>query len=234
MLEVSRPVCACHGLPMWRKDRNAFRCRVSAAARKRPVSQAARDRAARKRARESFFHPERGLKRAQRAAADRYVALMELSRAARGVSTSALPIDQGPDRPPLCACHHEPMLSDGAGGWRCGPLRREQERRQEQALKVSDYERYREKCRRSERRRRAAARGVRSEAYSRQELFDRDAGLCRYCGRQAGADWHIAHLVALARGGEDTLDNVAVSCATCNIADGVGRLSVQLHLPTAA
>lgn len=173
------------------------------------------------------------LRAAARDARQRYAASRALNMAVYGISDSTAPIDRG-KLPPLCSCHHKPMRSNGMGGWRCGPSRREAERRQEQALKERDYERYREKVRRTERRRRAAARGVKSEPYTRQELYDRDGGRCRYCDELVGDDWHIAHLVALARGGADTLDNVAVACRSCNIADGVGRLPVQLHLPTAA
>lgn len=126
------------------------------------------------------------------------------------------------------------MRSNGMGGWRCGIDRREYERQQEQSLKMTDYSRYREKAYRSERRRRALKRSVASESYTRQELYDRDGGRCRYCDILVDEEWHVAHLVALARGGSDTLDNVAVSCPPCNLADGVGRLPVQLHIPKAA
>jgi HNH endonuclease len=234
LAETERPLCPCHGLPMWSNGPNRFVCRVTRAARKLPATQAARDRAAKKAARQKILDPERGMRFAQKAAASRYAAARALNREVRGVSDSPRPVDRGPDLPPLCACHHEPMLSDGGDGWRCGPQRRSREREREKELKTADYGRYREKRQRSERRRRARERGVKSEPYTRQEVYERDGGACRYCGEQVADDWHIAHLVALARGGEDTLDNVAVSCAPCNVADGVGRLPVQLHLPRAA
>lgn len=169
----------------------------------------------------------------QRANASRYDAVLELNRSARGVSTSVVPIDRGPDLPPLCACHHEPMRSD-AGAFRCSIERREAERRRYERQRAENPEAAREKARRSERRRRARQKGVRSESYTRHEVYARDGGRCRYCEESVGTDWHIAHLVALARGGEDTLDNVAVACRDCNSADGVGRLPVQLHIPRAA
>lgn len=154
-----------------------------------------------------------------------YTAAHALNLAVRRINTSLEPIDQGPDAPPLCTCHHEPMRSN-ASSWRCAVKRREYERQ------TNSYDPV--KSSKQKRRRRAAKRGVLSEPYSRQEVFDRDGGKCRYCEGAVGSDWHIAHLVALSRGGADTLDNVAVSCRSCNLADGVGRLPVQLHLPRAA
>ena len=80
-------------------------------------------------------------------------------------------------------------------------------------------------------RRRAAKLGAAAEPYSRREIYDRDGGVCRYCGKKVdfGA-FHIAHLVALTLGGADAPSNVAVACAPCNQSDGVGRLAVQLHI----
>ena len=92
----------------------------------------------------------------------------------------------------------------------------------------------REKNRKRDRLRRAKLRGVERGPYTRAEIWERDGGLCRYCGEPAGEDWHIAHLIALANGGPDTRANVAVACAPCNLADGTGRLPVQLHFDLAA
>ncbi len=64
----------------------------------------------------------------------------------------------------------------------------------------------------------------------RLQVFERDGGLCRYCGKPVRANWHLAHLVAKAKGGQDTLENLAVSCAKCNLRDGTGRVPVQLHV----
>ena len=115
---------------------------------------------------------------------------------------------------PLCPCHRVPMRWMGRmplGHWICSVKRQEGNRRKRSV-------------------RRARMLGVVSEPYSREEIYDRDGGRCRYCDELVGNDWHIAHLVALSRGGPDTRANVAVACPACNLADGEGRLPVQLHL----
>lgn len=98
-------------------------------------------------------------------------------------------------------------------------------------MKAERPEQWREKMYARERRRRAREKNAVSERFSRAEIFERDGGRCHYCGVLVDpADWHLAHLVALAAGGSDTRANVAVSHPACNLADGVGRLSVQLRL----
>lgn len=240
MDEGHKPLCSCHSEPMqWSAGSKGghWRCKV------RHLEGQRRRRQESGRKTEWRYDYHRALKRAayrqhleaiqRKTRQVQYAAARELCLAVRGVDVSGKPIRRGA-LPPLCACHHEPMLNNGEGGWRCGVERRAAERAREALRKEQDYEKWREKGRRKERRRRAHKRGAVSEPYTREALLQRDGGRCRYCGEAVSSTWQVAHLVALSRGGHDTWDNVAVSCAACNRADGVHRLPVQLHLPLQA
>ena len=80
---------------------------------------------------------------------------------------------------------------------------------------------------------RARRRGVPSQYYTRQHLFDRDGYDCYLCNLpveltanhvQGQPGWelypHIEHVIPLALGGHDTLDNVKIAHAICNIRKG--------------
>jgi hypothetical protein len=48
-------------------------------------------------------------------------------------------------------------------------------------------------------------------------VLSRDAFTCRYCGRKApDIEIHIDHIVPVAEGGTNTLDNLCVACRECN------------------
>ena len=53
---------------------------------------------------------------------------------------------------------------------------------------------------------------------------------CAYCGRQGtetdpdGKKWHMDHIVPLALGGNDSLDNIVKACRYCNLKKGVREL----------
>jgi 5-methylcytosine-specific restriction endonuclease McrA len=55
----------------------------------------------------------------------------------------------------------------------------------------------------------------------RQQVYDRDKGRCYMCDRRLAPGWHIEHVIPLARGGTDTLDNVRASCPRCNRRKGL-------------
>jgi len=56
---------------------------------------------------------------------------------------------------------------------------------------------------------------------SNRELFQRDAHLCMYCGRQyPAAALTRDHLRPLSRGGRDTWSNVVSACRSCNHSKG--------------
>lgn len=53
----------------------------------------------------------------------------------------------------------------------------------------------------------------------RWQVFARDGFRCRYCGRQAGEPGvalHADHLVSVADGGTDAMDNLVTACQSCN------------------
>ena len=80
---------------------------------------------------------------------------------------------------------------------------------------------------------RALKTGAKHEYYSRKQIFDRDGYDCYLCQTpvdltapyvQGQPGWetypHIEHVVPLAKGGDDTLANVKISHAKCNIDKG--------------
>lgn len=55
-----------------------------------------------------------------------------------------------------------------------------------------------------------------SWARLRQSVKERDGDYCRVCGMKVGKHWDLGHLQDRIVGGEDTLDNLAVMCQSCN------------------
>lgn len=49
----------------------------------------------------------------------------------------------------------------------------------------------------------------------RQQVLDRDHGICRYCG-QRSMTLHLDHVIPISQGGPTTIDNLVTSCAKCN------------------
>lgn len=71
-------------------------------------------------------------------------------------------------------------------------------------------------------RRHARLMGATVERFTRAEIWDRDGGRCHICGRRCDAnDWHLDHIVPLARGGEHSRRNVAVAHPFCNMSKNV-------------
>ncbi len=53
----------------------------------------------------------------------------------------------------------------------------------------------------------------------RVAIYDREGGHCFHCGDPISAyDFHVDHLIPIAAGGSDEMDNLAASCAPCNLA----------------
>lgn len=56
-------------------------------------------------------------------------------------------------------------------------------------------------------------------APERKAIFDREQGHCFHCGDPIRLDaFHVDHLIPVAAGGSDEMDNLAASCAPCNLA----------------
>lgn len=65
--------------------------------------------------------------------------------------------------------------------------------------------------------RRARLRGLPAEYIDRRLVWVRDEGVCHLCGTPADvANWHLDHVVPIARGGAHLYDNVRVSHPHCN------------------
>ncbi len=58
----------------------------------------------------------------------------------------------------------------------------------------------------------------RSPAFTRFNLFLRDAFACQYCG--SASDLTFDHVVPRSRGGRTTWENIVTACAPCNLSKG--------------
>lgn len=66
-------------------------------------------------------------------------------------------------------------------------------------------------------RRRVRQLGGECEKFSREEIYERDQGICYLCGLFVKENaWHLDHIIPVALGGGHTRRNVAVSCPSCN------------------
>lgn len=62
---------------------------------------------------------------------------------------------------------------------------------------------------------------------TRFDVFKRDRFTCQYCGAHPpGVLLHVDHIVAIAAGGTNAIDNLATSCEPCNLGKGARSLSV--------
>jgi 5-methylcytosine-specific restriction endonuclease McrA len=56
---------------------------------------------------------------------------------------------------------------------------------------------------------------------TRRNLMLRDGHQCQYCARRPGArELNVDHVVPRSRGGDDSWDNLVISCRTCNLKKG--------------
>jgi 5-methylcytosine-specific restriction endonuclease McrA len=73
--------------------------------------------------------------------------------------------------------------------------------------------------------RQALEKGVRVEYVDRTVVYERDQGICGICRELADVDdFHVDHIIPLAKGGEHSYENVQVAHPSCNRAkrDRVG------------
>lgn len=79
-------------------------------------------------------------------------------------------------------------------------------------------EAFREWMRQGNYARRARVRGVEHEKFDRREIFARDGGRCAYCACVLDeSNWHLDHVIPIARGGGHLRSNVVAVCPPCNI-----------------
>lgn len=57
------------------------------------------------------------------------------------------------------------------------------------------------------------------DASTRREVMERDGEVCAYCQTTDGP-FHLDHITPFSKGGENTADNLTVSCQFCNISKG--------------
>ncbi len=67
----------------------------------------------------------------------------------------------------------------------------------------------------------------RQPAFTRFNLFLRDAFVCQYCG--SGADLTFDHVQPRSRGGRTTWENIVTACAPCNLMKG-GRTPAEAQM----
>jgi 5-methylcytosine-specific restriction endonuclease McrA len=71
---------------------------------------------------------------------------------------------------------------------------------------------------------------VRGVAFTRRNLYKRDAHTCQYCGRRPGIDeLTIDHVIPRSRGGASSWDNCVTACRGCN-ARKANRLAHEMNL----
>jgi 5-methylcytosine-specific restriction endonuclease McrA len=70
-------------------------------------------------------------------------------------------------------------------------------------------------------RRKAKKLGNGFDYHTRDQVWERDGGICQIGGEKLDpANWHEDHIIPLALGGPDTLENVQASCPACNLRKG--------------
>ena len=62
----------------------------------------------------------------------------------------------------------------------------------------------------------------------RQQVIQRDGGVCQYCG--SDENLHIDHIIPKRLNGSDDMDNLITACRRCNLAKG-GSFFGTSHTP---
>jgi len=59
------------------------------------------------------------------------------------------------------------------------------------------------------------------ETSTKREVWDKCGGRCWYCGKKLNPFFfHFDHVEPYSKGGQDSVDNLVLSCVTCNISKG--------------
>lgn len=98
--------------------------------------------------------------------------------------------------------------------------------------KVSTDEEFRHKMNMRNHRRRANKLKVESSKYTKEEVIERNGGICHICGKQIDLtlksphkkSFSIDHIIPVSLGGNDTLDNVLPAHRNCNSSKGTKLL----------
>ena len=101
------------------------------------------------------------------------------------------------------------------------------------AAKQRYYQNHKEEQRECNRRRKqriAAGDTIRRSQYS--SLFDKQQGLCAYCGKKMKTDGDylhrdfctVEHIIPISRNGQHTIDNIVFACRKCNTSKGTKLL----------
>lgn len=62
----------------------------------------------------------------------------------------------------------------------------------------------------------------------RFEVFKRDGFVCQYCGAHPpSVTLHVDHIIAVASGGTNDVDNLVTACEPCNLGKGARALAVH-------
>jgi len=104
---------------------------------------------------------------------------------------------------------------------RCALYRREHPGRRKATCKAW-YEQNKEKAFAQARRRRARKLNATIEPVDEAAIYERDGYACIYCG--ATEDLTLDHVIALAKGGAHSEDNLVIACRPCNCSKGAKPL----------
>jgi 5-methylcytosine-specific restriction endonuclease McrA len=90
-------------------------------------------------------------------------------------------------------------------------------RARDERLRIEQPKLYAAQKRDTAARRRARLREAFVEIIEPLRVWERDAGICGICGEAADpADWHLDHIIPIAKGGEHSYANVCVTHPICN------------------
>lgn len=68
--------------------------------------------------------------------------------------------------------------------------------------------------------RRARVRGASGDGYSPEDVqnqYKHQKGKCYWCKKKVGQNYHVDHVVPLAKGGDNDKWNIVISCPECNL-----------------